>query len=147
MFYSAQTGGFYCKEIHGSAMPGDVVPISDALYATVAGQQIVTGPDGLPALYIAPPPTLAERAAAMLVRIDEHLNEPARAKGYDDIRSAALRAGYPGPFHDEGVAFATWMDATYATCYQLIAQVQAGTLAEPSFDELLAMLPVLSLPS
>lgn len=95
------------------------------------------------------PPTplnLEQRAAALLQAVERHLNKAARARRYDDIRSAALRAGYPGPFHEEGVAFATWMDAVYATCYQLLAQVQAGEIPEPNEAELLAMLPALELP-
>jgi hypothetical protein len=93
-----------------------------------------------------PSPTIERRIADLLIAVDAHLNAPARAKGYDSIRSAALRAGYPGPFHDEGMAFATWMDATYATCYQLLAQWQAGQLEEPRPSELISMLPVLELP-
>jgi hypothetical protein len=94
-----------------------------------------------------PEPSLEERIASLLVAVDKHLNQAARAKGYDSIVTAALRAGYPGPFHDDGVAFATWMDATYATCYQLLAQFNAGEIPEPTPDELIAMLPTLELPS
>lgn len=93
-------------------------------------------------------PTLEQRAVTLLLGVDEHLNAAARAKGYDDIRSAALRAALPAsPFHDEGVAFGNWMDQVYATCYQLMAQVQAGTLPEPNLEQLLQMLPALELPA
>jgi hypothetical protein len=91
-------------------------------------------------------PTLEQRAAALLQAVEKRLNDAARAKGYDSILSAATRAGYPGPFHQEGVAFATWMDATYAACYELLAQVQAGEIPEPNEAELLAKLPALELP-
>ena len=94
-----------------------------------------------------PLPTLEERIATLLATVDLHLDATAKARGYDGIKSAALRAGYPGPFHDEGVAFATWMDSVYATCYQLLAQWQAGEIAEPTPDELIALLPTLELPS
>ncbi|MDN8617012.1 hypothetical protein [Variovorax ginsengisoli] len=94
-----------------------------------------------------PGPTIEERAAVHLAAVDAHLNAAAKAKGYDSIVTAAHRAGYPGPFHDEGVAFATWMDATYQQCYALLAQVQAGEAAEPTPAELIAMLPTLKLPS
>lgn len=91
-------------------------------------------------------PTIEQRAATLLLAVEKRLNDAARTKGYDSIVTAALRAGYPGPFHDEGVAFATWMDTTYAACYQLLAQVQAGAITEPNEAELLAMLPALELP-
>ena len=75
----------------------------------------------------------------------EYLNAPARAKLYDSIQSAALRAGYPGPFHDEGVAFATWMDTCWAKCYELLAEVKDGTRPVMSPEEVVAELPVLQL--
>lgn len=141
MFYAPSTKGFYSREIHGDRMPVDAVEISDALYQVAKGQQIETGPDGLPRLKVAAAPTLPERIAVLLRAVDGRLNDAAKAKGYDDIRSAALRAAYPGPYHDEGVMFAQWMDATSAKCYELLGAFQAGNLEEPSAKELLAMLP------
>jgi len=77
---------------------------------------------------------------------DAHLNAAAKARSYDSIHTAALRAGFPGPFHDEGVAFATWMDAYNASGYQLMAQITAGEIVPPTIDEYIAMLPELVLP-
>jgi len=89
-----------------------------------------------------PPLTLEQRAAVLLAGVDAHLNAAARAKGYDNILSAAVRAALPGsPFHAEGVAFGTWMDQVYAACYQLMAAVQAGNAEEPTLEQLIAMLP------
>lgn len=78
--------------------------------------------------------------------VQSHLNAAAKARGYDDIKSAALRAGYPGPFHAEGVVYATWMDACWAHCYQVLAAVQSGSRSIPTVAELIAELPVLVLP-
>lgn len=95
-----------------------------------------------------PAPTLEERAALMLAAVDAHLNTAARAKGYDSITNAALRAALPSsPFHAEGLAFGHWMDETYSKCYEVLAQVQAGEIAEPTREELIAMLPALELPA
>lgn len=94
-----------------------------------------------------PGPTLDQRQAALLSAVDAHLNAAARARRYDSIINAALRAALPAsPFHAEGVAFGTWMDAVYAKCYQVLAQVQAGEIAEPDEAQLIAMLPPLQLP-
>jgi hypothetical protein len=91
-------------------------------------------------------PTLAERKAVLLAAVDAHLNAAATAKGYDSILAASLRAALPASaFHAEGVAFGTWMDAVYAKCYEVLAQVLAGEIEEPTRDELLAMLPELQL--
>ena len=70
----------------------------------------------------------------------------AKARRYDSIHTAALRAGYPGPFHDEGVAFAQWMDQCNAAGYQIMAEIEAGTRAPLSVDDYLALLPELVLP-
>ena len=58
---------------------------------------------------------------------DAHLNAAAKTRGYSTIQSAAIRAGYAGPFQAEGQAFAQWMDACNALGYQVVAEVSAGT--------------------
>lgn len=77
---------------------------------------------------------------------DAHLNAAAKSRRYDSIHTAALRAGYPGPFHDEGVAFAQWMDACNAAGYQIMAEIEAETRAPLSVDDYIALLPPLVLP-
>ena len=77
---------------------------------------------------------------------DAHLNNAAKAKRYDSIHTAALRAGFPGPFHDEGVAFANWMDQCNAIGYQIMAEIESGQRVAPTIDEYIAMLPELVLP-
>lgn len=93
-----------------------------------------------------PPPTPEQIMVELESAVQSHLNNAARSRGYDDIKSAALRAGYPGPFHDEGVVYATWMDGCWAHCYQVLAAVQSGNRSIPTASELLAELPVLVLP-
>ena len=77
---------------------------------------------------------------------DEHLNAAAKSRRYDSIHTAALRAGYPGPFHDEGVAFASWMDQCNAIGYQIMAEIESGQRVAPTIDEYIAMLPELVFP-
>ncbi len=122
---------------------GAMIPLSDEHpeYVAFTEWRDAGGQPDLP-----PAPTLEERAAVLLAGVDAHLNAAARAKRYDSIRAAALRAGYPGPFHEEGMAFATWMDSVYAKCYEVLAEVQAGDVEEPTLEQLLGMLPVLQLP-
>jgi len=92
-------------------------------------------------------PTFEQRKAALLLAVDAHLNAAARAKGYDSIITAALRAALPAsPFHDEGIAFGTWMDLVYEKCYEVLAQVQTNEIAEPDEAQLITMLPALQLP-
>ena len=84
------------------------------------------------------PPTIAEIVAAM----ESLFDATAQSMRYDNRITCALRAGYVGPFQAEGLAFATWMDASNAAAYQMLAQVQAGTMAMPATTaDALALLP------
>ena len=94
--------------------------------------------------YVPPPLTPADIVTAM----DALFNAVAQAKNYDNRLTCALRAGYPGPFRDEGVAFATWMDGCNALAYQMLTEVQAGTLTMPATtDQALALLPEMVWPA
>jgi hypothetical protein len=78
--------------------------------------------------------------------VQSFMNIKAAERRYDSIQSAALRAGYPGPYHDEGVAYGTWMDACWSHCYAVMADVQASSRPVPSSDQMIAELPALALP-
>lgn len=100
------------------------------------------------------PETISANQAAALEQakksyeaaLDAHFLAAAKAKGYDTQYTCALRAGYPGPFHDEGVAFATWMDNCNVAAFTLMSQVLAGAVPMPSMEDFLAGLPVLTWP-
>lgn len=77
--------------------------------------------------------------------IQIHLDAKAQERSYDDIKSAALRAGYPGPFYDEGVKYALWMDLCWVKAYQILDKVTQGKLNQPSVQELLSQMPELTL--
>ena len=148
MYYCASTGGFYLKAIHKDKIPLDAKEISCELYGSLLGREIEAGPDGLPRVKSPVPLSFDDRAAALLAEVDAHLNAAAKAKGYDSIVTAALRAALPmSPFHDEGIAFGTWMDQVYAKCYEVLALVMAGEMAEPGKEQLIALLPPLILPA
>jgi len=83
------------------------------------------------------PPTLENYISS----IAEYLDVGAKKKNYDNIINAALRAGYAGPFHDEGVQYATWMDACWSNGYTLLSQVESGLIQKPTVEELLGTLP------
>jgi hypothetical protein len=94
--------------------------------------------------YVAPPepvpvmPTVAEYTAAIQAMLDTE----ARTHNYDSILSlASYVASTHPPFAAEGQAGLDWRDAVWGTSYSLMAQVHAGTLAQPTIAELLAMLP------
>lgn len=72
----------------------------------------------------------------------------ANDKRYDSHITCALRAGYPGPFQEEGIAFASWMDSCNALAYQLMAEVIADTKPMPAnAEEFLSNFPPMVWPT
>jgi len=86
---------------------------------------------------------IVEKRIAEIVRAMEALfDATAQSRRYDNRVTCAMRAGYVGPFQAEGLAFASWMDASNAAAYQMLAQVQAGTMTMPATTaDALALLP------
>lgn len=74
------------------------------------------------------------------------LDDVARTRHYADRISCAVRAGYPGPFQAEGIAFATWMDTCNATGYQMLDDFHNGLISQPSIEDMLNSLPEMAWP-
>ena len=89
-----------------------------------------------------PPPTIAAYTEA----VQNLLDTTAQAKHYDNIISCCSYAGAPNAFQAEGQAAIEWRGNVWATCYTIMAEVQAGTIPAPTIPELLAMLPVMVWP-
>jgi hypothetical protein len=87
-------------------------------------------------------PPEAEYIAALEVMFDQ----VARQRRYNDRYTCALRAGYPGPFQEEGKAFGSWMDACNALGYTTMAKVKAGQIACPTMAELVESMPAMVWP-
>ena len=150
MRYSPSTGGFYTPEIHGAAIPADAVEITTAAHAALldgqaAGKRIVADQSGNPVLQDRNPPTQADTIALYEKALDAHLDSVARLRRYDNRFTCALRAGFPGPYHDDAVAFATWMDGCNVQALALLSEVQLGNAPIPTIDEFIASLPEFSL--
>ena len=75
-----------------------------------------------------------------------HLDATARIKHYDNRVTCALRAGYPGPFQTEGMAFAQWMDACNWQAYQIMKGVQSGSMTMPTVAEFIGDMPAMVWP-
>lgn len=100
------------------------------------------------ATYVPPaPPSLEEQIAVFDAALVAHLDATARQRRYDNRVTCALRAGYPGPFQAEGIAFASWMDQCNALAYQLLAEVVAGTRPMPESPQaLIDLMPAMEWP-
>lgn len=94
------------------------------------------------------PPSLGEQIAVFDAALVAHLDATARERRYDSRITCALRAGYPGLFQAEGIAFAAWMDQCNALAYQLLAEVVAGARPMPSSPQaLIDLMPPMVWPS
>lgn len=94
------------------------------------------------------PSSLEEQIAVFDAALDSHLDAVAGERRYDNRITCALRAGYPGPFQAEGVAFASWMDQCNSLAYELLAEVVAGTRPLPDSPQaLIDFLPMMVWPS
>ncbi len=101
------------------------------------------------ATYVPPvPPSIEEQIAVFDAALVAHLDATARERRYDNRVTCALRAGYPGPFQAEGIAFAGWMDQCNALAYQLLAEVVAGTRPLPESPKaLIGLMPAMVWPA
>lgn len=102
-----------------------------------------------------PPEQVAQNAqkaqddllAGYTAAMDDFFDSEARKRRYDNRITASLRAGYPGPFQAQGLAFATWMDGCNALGYQIMDEVLSGQRALPTVEEFMAMLPPMVWPA
>lgn len=149
-YYSPITSGFYTTEIHGGNIPPGAVEITvEAHTALLEGQakgkRIVADSNGYPVLQSTPEPSQAEIIAQYERALDDHLDGIAKLHRYDNRFTFALRAGFPGPYHDEAAAFATWMDVCNVQAFALLSEVQAGNAVMPTIEAFIASLPEFSL--
>jgi len=92
-------------------------------------------------------PTPEQMIAAVTQAVQERLDAFARTRAYDGILSAATYAASAVPkFAAEGQYAVQARDASWAACYQIMADVQSGTRAMPSVEDVLAELPALEWP-
>ena len=95
-----------------------------------------------------PPPSPEQIIAALTNVVQAYLDATARTRNYDDILSLCSYATSTNPkFGPEGRAGVVFRDDTWASCYAIMAAVQAETRAVPSETELLAELPAMVWPA
>jgi hypothetical protein len=85
---------------------------------------------------------LASTKSRLTSAIQSMLDETAKERGYDSILSLCTYATSPtAKFSDEGQAGVSWRDEVWAKGYAILADVESGSRAIPTVDELLAELP------
>jgi len=79
---------------------------------------------------------------AMVDAVQFLLDETAKTRNYDNILSLCTYANSTiQKFKNEGQAGVNWRDACWATCYQIMYDVQTGQRQLPSVEQVLSELP------
>ncbi|MBB1605199.1 MULTISPECIES: DUF4376 domain-containing protein [unclassified Pseudomonas] len=163
MFYSPSTGGFYIADIHGDAIPGDAIEITQEEHAALlddqaSGKTIVAGPDGRPLVlgtstdYLAV--IAARRYQAETAGITVNGTDVPTARDSQALVTAAMLAAVLDPNYTcrwkttEGfvtldaqalIAMASAMRAHVQACFdreaELLAHLEAGTFEESMLDQ------------
>lgn len=93
-------------------------------------------------------PGADELITAVQQAVQQRLDDFARTRAYDGILSACTYAtSTVEKFASEGQYAVQARDATWATCYQVMAEVQQGLRPMPTIEQVLAELPVLEWPA
>jgi hypothetical protein len=86
-----------------------------------------------------------ERLSVISTTTQKFLDNSAKTYGYDSIASAVTYADEPSvlKFQSEGQAFRVWRSLVWDKCYKILSDWEAGTVPEPSPEEVIAQLPTL----
>ena len=93
-----------------------------------------------------------EQAAATKQRltraVQRHMDTTVQERGYDNIFTACTYAEEPAvpEFQAEGQACREWRSRVWDYCYAVLADVESGSRAVQTEEELIAELPVLTWP-
>lgn len=89
-------------------------------------------------------PTPAEIQAELTKAVQAYMDAKVQERGYDGILSACsyVNTGIER-FDNEGAACRAWRSDVWDKCYAMLAEVQVGTRAVPTVEELISELPKL----
>ena len=94
--------------------------------------------------YIEAPLTEEQIQAHLTQVVQNYMDKTVQTRGYDNIHTACTYANSTDEtFKAEGTACVAWRDAVWRKCYDILAEVKAGTRAVPTAEELISELPKL----
>lgn len=94
--------------------------------------------------YIEVPLTEEQIQAHLTQVVQNYMDKTVQTRGYDNIHTACTYANSTDEtFKAEGTACVSWRDAVWRKCYDILAEVKAGTREIPTEEELISELPKL----
>ena len=94
--------------------------------------------------YIEAPLTEEQIQGHLTQVVQKYMDTTVQTRGYDNINTACTYASSTDEtFRAEGAACVAWRDAVWRKCYDILAEVKAGTRAVPTAEELISKLPKL----
>ena len=94
--------------------------------------------------YVPPAPTAEEIQKMLTDGVQSYMDTKVQERGYDNIHTACSYANSTDEvFKAEGTACLAWRDSVWRTCYNILAEVKAGTRPIPTLEEVIAELPKL----
>ena len=88
-------------------------------------------------------PTQADIIAGYTQQVQSYLDTTAQTRGYDGILSLCTYVTSTNTtFAKEGQIGVVWRDAVWSKCYEILAEVQAGTREAPT--DIIGELPIIN---
>ena len=138
------------EKVTANALSSEEVELADGYELKVTDGVLTQEPSTEPLLSVGVTttevedvPTQAEGIAGYTQQVQSYLDTTAQERGYDNIVSLCTYATSAIPkFKLEGQAGVIWRDAVWSKCYEILAEVQAGTREVPT--DIISELPVMN---
>lgn len=79
--------------------------------------------------------------------LSAHLDAVAQSRNWQDRVFLMARAGFPGPWQADAIAFGLWADDCNQIGYRMLVDYQAGSIPQPTIDAMIAALPPMVWPT
>lgn len=160
-FFSPSKNAFYADEFRAAyeaagSWPKDLVEVSFEAFSEFslkpapAGKERAFKRNKLVWVDMKPPEVPAEeQRARLVVAVSRMMDQTAKGLGFDNMQSAVTFAEEPAVprFQELGRALRAWRSHVLERRMEILAKVDAGELAMPSVESLLAELPAFEAPA
>ena len=132
------------EKVMANALSSEEVELADGYEFKVKDGVLMQEPSvGVTTTEVEDVPTQADIIAGYTQQVQNYLYTTAQERGYDGILSLCTYAtSSNATFTKEGQAGVIWRDAVWTKCYEILAEVQAGTREVPT--DIISELPVMN---